>query len=656
MAVVNFPDNPSDGDTQAVGGITYTYSSSKGYWTAAASGGGGGGASVTTDDTAPSSPSDGDLWWDSDGGKMYVYYQDADSSQWVSVSVPGPTGPAGAAATPTAYTNLAAFPSSGNTLGDFAIAQDTKALYMWDGTEWDRVFAGADETPTWTTEPNSSYDLASDGTATTISVAATDPEGFPITYTHDTSPSNQSQATITNTGGTFTVTPSTTESDAGQFTLRLKASDGLHITSKSSTINLDFYLVPQKSNLIYGLDAQKSSTHTDRSGNGLTATLQNGVSYNTGTPKYYEFDGDDDYIDLGTIGINDPLQLYNLTNGYTISFWVRKDDFTGDANQRIIDKSDGVAGANGYYLTTEVNNDGDYQLVKDGRDASAPFPPAGGRILINQWEMVTCVVDYTAQQVRYYKNAIKNTTHSMTASQWQPAQVQTNARIGSWNHDVAREFKGRLGNLLVWSTALTDSEVDTLYTYLKPSYTSNHIDDIEQALGVPSSVFDSGAISNSSIHTSNPTVFSCNVVFPTNGADGTLFEMGGNGIGCWVGLRDSGATFRLRAGDGAVTAANTDAAFLDITSFPTDGAKHNVIWEFHPTNGTIRCWIDGTLKGTATTTNNTAMDTSTWAGTDDGAFGTSGGSSYPVGEPTSAWPSGIGTGEKLRYWNNTTVA
>ena len=87
MAAVNLPDNPSDGDTQDVGGITYTYNSSKGYWTAAAGGGsgGGGGASVTTDDSAPGSPSDGDLWYDTDDGGMFVYYQDTDSSQWVEV-------------------------------------------------------------------------------------------------------------------------------------------------------------------------------------------------------------------------------------------------------------------------------------------------------------------------------------------------------------------------------------------------------------------------------------------------------------------------------------------------------------------------------------------------------------------------------------------
>ena len=49
---------------------------------------GGGGATVATDDSAPSSPSDGDLWWKSDEGRLKIYYQDADSSQWVDASPP----------------------------------------------------------------------------------------------------------------------------------------------------------------------------------------------------------------------------------------------------------------------------------------------------------------------------------------------------------------------------------------------------------------------------------------------------------------------------------------------------------------------------------------------------------------------------------------
>ena len=46
----------------------------------------GGGANVTTSDTPPSSPSDGDLWWDSQNGRLLVYYEDTDSSQWVDAS------------------------------------------------------------------------------------------------------------------------------------------------------------------------------------------------------------------------------------------------------------------------------------------------------------------------------------------------------------------------------------------------------------------------------------------------------------------------------------------------------------------------------------------------------------------------------------------
>ena len=49
---------------------------------------GGGGATVTTDDSAPSSPTDGDLWWKSDEGRLKVYYADGSSDQWVDASPP----------------------------------------------------------------------------------------------------------------------------------------------------------------------------------------------------------------------------------------------------------------------------------------------------------------------------------------------------------------------------------------------------------------------------------------------------------------------------------------------------------------------------------------------------------------------------------------
>lgn len=51
---------------------------------------GGGGGGVTISDTAPSSPAIGDLWYESDTGSMFVYYDNF----WVEViAQTGPVGP-----------------------------------------------------------------------------------------------------------------------------------------------------------------------------------------------------------------------------------------------------------------------------------------------------------------------------------------------------------------------------------------------------------------------------------------------------------------------------------------------------------------------------------------------------------------------------------
>ena len=58
-------------------------------WVNSAPTGGGGGANVTVSDTIPAgTPTSGDLWWESDTGRLKVYYTDVDSSQWVDASPP----------------------------------------------------------------------------------------------------------------------------------------------------------------------------------------------------------------------------------------------------------------------------------------------------------------------------------------------------------------------------------------------------------------------------------------------------------------------------------------------------------------------------------------------------------------------------------------
>jgi hypothetical protein len=344
---VDFPTSPSNGQTFTSGTITYTYNATAGLWNSAASGGGGSsvtvsdtapaspsdgdmwfnssdlklyiryndgatsqwiiaapagsaaaaGPGVTVSDTAPASPSDGDMWYNSLSLKMFVYYNDGTSSQWVQ-SAPqqaGADGATGAAGSPTSYANLAAFPSSGNTAGDFGFATDTKAIYVWDGTEWDRIYSGPQEMVEWSTAANSSYNLIIGDSSTTISPVATDPDGFGITYDYLTNPSNPSSATIVQGTGSntndFSITPDS--ATVGNFSLRITASDGV---SKVSTVSAISITTPPllTGALTNGLvafydaaDAQSysgtGSTWSDISGNGnhLTLATDGSMVYNS---------------------------------------------------------------------------------------------------------------------------------------------------------------------------------------------------------------------------------------------------------------------------------------------------------------------------------------------------------------------------------------
>jgi len=87
---------------------------------------GGGGASITTSDTPPASPADGDAWWDSVAGQLYISYADANSQQWVPASnQPGPAGPTGAtgATGPAGSANM-----TGMTAGQIPIAANATSV------------------------------------------------------------------------------------------------------------------------------------------------------------------------------------------------------------------------------------------------------------------------------------------------------------------------------------------------------------------------------------------------------------------------------------------------------------------------------------------------------------------------------------------------
>jgi hypothetical protein len=133
--------------------------------------------------------------------------------------------------------------ASGNTVGDQRVVGNN--LYIWNGSGWFRI-ALINETPTWDSggQPAGAYVLDADSpqTATSITLAATDPDGFPISYSYVTGGSMDSIATISQDSSVFTITPKTEVQapDGGTGTITFRASDGVNILPAVSSFTLSF--------------------------------------------------------------------------------------------------------------------------------------------------------------------------------------------------------------------------------------------------------------------------------------------------------------------------------------------------------------------------------------------------------------------------------
>jgi len=84
----------------------------------------GGGASVSISTVAPTSPSSGDLWYNSNLGRTFIYYTDDDSSQWVDSSPFNFTG-----ITTSTYTENSFIATAGQTV--FNVTYDVGYLEVY---------------------------------------------------------------------------------------------------------------------------------------------------------------------------------------------------------------------------------------------------------------------------------------------------------------------------------------------------------------------------------------------------------------------------------------------------------------------------------------------------------------------------------------------
>ena len=229
----------------------------------------------------------------------------------------------------TQIANVDALPTSGNETGDQLFIEATNRLYIWNGSGWYNI-ALINTSPTWDSggQPSGSYVLDADSPQdpTTITLAASDPEGIPINYTYVIGGSMDSMATINQDSSVFTITPKTlAQLGEGTYTgsITFRASDGVNILPQISNFTLSFIVTIENSKHTIALfDVTNTSDNndiTDSSTNNYTITVNGNAQAGTFSP--YRHGGYSTYFD----GTGDWLELTGtaLGNGdFTVEAWV----------------------------------------------------------------------------------------------------------------------------------------------------------------------------------------------------------------------------------------------------------------------------------------------------------------------------------------------
>lgn len=168
-------------------------------------------------------------------------------------------------------------------------------------------------------------------------------------------------------------------------------------------------------------------------------------------------DGVRDFVDLGTVAAGDPLQLAG--EPFTLAAWFYQEK-GGDPYQRIIDKSDGAYGQNGWGLGADADSGMIHFYVHDG-EQGADFASRRGLFQTEQWHFVVAVARRDRLEI-WLDGRLDEGSWYEAGAHVLPADATTGLRLGTWNHDEGREWKGWLDEVSVWNVALEGEAIAAL--------------------------------------------------------------------------------------------------------------------------------------------------------------------------------------------------
>jgi hypothetical protein len=218
------------------------------------------------------------------------------------------------------------------------------------------------------------------------------------------------------------------------------------------------YYKPASSNLKVWLDAKEYSgsgtTWTDLQGN-ANGTLVNNPTY---IEPYFDFNGTSQYVTLPDVT---NMTDFTTSNNYTISCWVwvaSTQNYTNYSDSSILEKwasSGTFPYALRYYRASKsiggltLGSNGFYSVYSNSNS-----------IIVNEWNHISVVFDWTNLTISHYINGVLNASGSVPA----PGTIDNNVLLYLMSRGGTRNYlTGRLGMLMIHDTALTAFDVSQLY-------------------------------------------------------------------------------------------------------------------------------------------------------------------------------------------------
>jgi len=292
------------------------------------------------------------------------------------------------------YSDMAALiAATGMSAGDQALVTALNKVFMYTGSAWYLVATMTNASPTAITGVSGSYDLAIDGTATTITAVSTDPEGFPLTWSYAvTTGSLGSTATVSQADNVFTITPSSTPAAAASFSITFSVTDGASgAVNAVSAFTLAFVVTDTRYTALSVKATATGSNQTfdDASTSNHTITANGDTTASTFSPHRHGgysayFDGSGDYLT-----IPDHADFNMGSENFTAECWIYP---TASPSQPIIMGQ----WSGSYSWALEMSNNSSRYLRFLTNAGSIVDNVSSTAVPLNQWSHVALVRNGTS--------------------------------------------------------------------------------------------------------------------------------------------------------------------------------------------------------------------------------------------------------------------